>query len=89
MTWELAVRQNSQGYRAVLCVDEASPFKLNAGYPLVILLHDFGASMYDLTGIASGMNDRGYIYACSIRGGQPWGRGASARSGAVTPSPAL
>ena len=39
-------------------------FRLNAGYPLVILLHDFGASMYDVTGIASGMNDRGYVYAC-------------------------
>ena len=42
------------------------PNRYRAGtvYPLVILLHDFGESMYDLVGIASGMDDRGYIYAC-------------------------
>jgi predicted esterase len=42
----------------------ANRFRPQAQYPVVIMLHDFGATMYDVVGIASGMDDRGYIYAC-------------------------
>lgn len=35
----------------------------DAGYPLVILLHGFGASMYDLVGLASPIDQNGYVYA--------------------------
>jgi phospholipase/carboxylesterase len=34
-----------------------------AGYRLVVLLHGFGASMYDLAGLASAIDATGYIYA--------------------------
>lgn len=33
-------------------------------YPLVIMLHGFGANMTDLSGLASVINDTGYVYAC-------------------------
>jgi predicted esterase len=33
-------------------------------YPLVIFLHAPGETMYDPVGIASGLDDRGYVYAC-------------------------
>lgn len=33
-------------------------------YPLVIMLHGFGANMGDLAGLAPAIADRGYVYAC-------------------------
>ena len=33
-------------------------------YPLVIMLHGFGAHMGDLAGLASAIEDKGYVYAC-------------------------
>jgi phospholipase/carboxylesterase len=33
------------------------------GYPLVVLLHGFGASMYDLAGLAPAIDATGYVYA--------------------------
>ena len=33
-------------------------------YPLVILLHGFGADMYDLAGVTHAISETGYIYAC-------------------------
>ena len=33
-------------------------------YPLVIMLHGFGANMADLAGLAPAINPTGYIYAC-------------------------
>ena len=33
-------------------------------YPLVIMLHGFGANMQDLAGLAPAINSTGYIYAC-------------------------
>ena len=33
-------------------------------YPLVILLHGFGANMQDLAGLAPVINQTGYVYAC-------------------------
>ncbi|PKB78805.1 MAG: hypothetical protein BZY88_16530 [SAR202 cluster bacterium Io17-Chloro-G9] len=32
-------------------------------YPLVIMLHGFGANMQDLAGLAPNINQRGYVYA--------------------------
>ena len=33
-------------------------------YPLMIMLHGFGANMQDLAGLAPAINSTGYIYAC-------------------------
>jgi phospholipase/carboxylesterase len=33
-------------------------------YPLVIMLHGFGANMMDLAGLAPTIDRRGYVYAC-------------------------
>ena len=35
-----------------------------ARYPLVIMLHGFGANMADLAGLAPAINSTGYVYAC-------------------------
>ena len=34
------------------------------GYPLVVLLHGFGANMHDLAGLASYIDSRGCVYVC-------------------------
>ena len=39
-------------------------FRPDASYPLIILLHGFGASMYDLASLAPAINPTGYMYAC-------------------------
>ena len=36
----------------------------NRRYPLVIMVHGFGANMEDLAGLAPAINGRGYVYAC-------------------------
>jgi phospholipase/carboxylesterase len=41
--------------------DEYTP---DSTYPLVIMLHGFGANMQDLAGLAPAINDTGYVYAC-------------------------
>ena len=33
-------------------------------YPLIIMLHGFGANMQDLAGLAPMINQHGYVYAC-------------------------
>ena len=33
-------------------------------YPLIIMLHGFGANMQDLAGMAPMINQHGYVYAC-------------------------
>jgi phospholipase/carboxylesterase len=38
-------------------------FKPGAGWPLVVLAHGRGASMYDLAGLAPVFDDSGYVYA--------------------------
>src|SRR3990170_2266855 len=38
-------------------------FAAGDGCPLVVLLHGFGASMYDLAGLAPSIDDAGYVYA--------------------------
>ena len=41
--------------------DDYSP---DSSYPLVIMLHGFGANMQDLAGLAPAINATGYVYAC-------------------------
>ena len=36
----------------------------NREYPLIILLHGFGATMYDLAGLTPAISETGYVYAC-------------------------
>jgi len=50
------------GLRYVTVVpDDYTP---DSTYPLVIMLHGFGANMQDLAGLAPAINDTGYVYAC-------------------------
>ncbi len=50
-----------QGLRYVtLLPDDYDPA---VSYPLVIMLHGFGANMMDLSGLAPAINDTGYLYA--------------------------
>ena len=35
----------------------------DSAYPLVVMLHGFGANMQDLAGLAPAINDTGYVYA--------------------------
>ncbi len=50
------------GLRYVTVVpDEYTP---DSPYPLVIMLHGFGANMQDLAGLAPAINATGYVYAC-------------------------
>jgi phospholipase/carboxylesterase len=35
-----------------------------SSYPLVVMLHGFGANMQDLAGLAPAINSTGYVYAC-------------------------
>jgi phospholipase/carboxylesterase len=39
-------------------------YREDVSYPLIILLHGFGASMYDLAGLAPAIDPTGYMYAC-------------------------
>lgn len=38
-------------------------FTPDGSFPLVVLLHGFGASMYDLASVAGALNPTGYVYA--------------------------
>ena len=39
-------------------------YRKEASYPLIILLHGYGASMRDLAGLTPTINREGYVYAC-------------------------
>ena len=39
-------------------------YEPESSYPLVIMLHGFGANMHDLAGLAPAINATGYVYAC-------------------------
>ena len=41
-----------------------SGYKEDTSYPMIMMLHGFGASMYDLAGLAQVIHDSGYIYVC-------------------------
>jgi phospholipase/carboxylesterase len=38
-------------------------FSPDGSFPLVIILHGFGASMYDLASVSAALDDKGYVYA--------------------------
>ncbi len=39
-------------------------YREDVSYPLIVLLHGFGASMYDLASLAPAIDPTGYMYAC-------------------------
>ena len=39
-------------------------YQEDVAYPLVIMLHGFGANMEDLAGLAPAIETEGYVYAC-------------------------
>jgi phospholipase/carboxylesterase len=39
-------------------------YDADASYPMIIMLHGFGANMHDLAGLAPAINPTGYVYAC-------------------------
>jgi phospholipase/carboxylesterase len=39
-------------------------YKPEQTYPMIILLHGYGANMYDLANLAPGLNQTEYVYAC-------------------------
>ncbi len=43
---------------------EPEDYVPEASYPLVVLLHGFGASMYDLVNLCPAIDPGGYMYAC-------------------------
>jgi phospholipase/carboxylesterase len=42
---------------------EPEGYEAGAPYPLVVLLHGFGANMYDLSSLSPGLASRGYLFA--------------------------
>ena len=53
-------RGGSLEYVAVYPVD----YQPERAYPLIVLLHGFGANMHDLAGLASFIDSRSYVYVC-------------------------
>ena len=47
-------------YVAVYPID----YESDKAYPLIVLLHGFGANMHDLAGLASSIDSRSYVYLC-------------------------
>ena len=43
---------------------EPDSYDPDADYPMVVLLHGFGANMQDLAGLSPTISREGYIYAC-------------------------
>ncbi len=39
-------------------------YEPDGSYPLIVLLHGFGANMHDLAGLASYIDSRSYVYLC-------------------------
>lgn len=39
-------------------------YDATADYPVIVMLHGFGANMQDLAGLAPSLNPRGYVYVC-------------------------
>ena len=64
-------------------------FAPEASWPLVVLMHGFGANMYDLASLASAIDPAGYVYAFPNAPYQLMGMGgfswAANRPGAVEP----
>ena len=54
-------RQGESLQYLVILPDDYDP---SAAYPLVLLLHGFGANMRDLVGLAPAISSTGYIYLC-------------------------
>jgi phospholipase/carboxylesterase len=57
----VAQRQGETLQYLVILPDD---YDSTVGYPLLVLLHGFGASMRDLAGLAPAISTTGYIYLC-------------------------
>jgi phospholipase/carboxylesterase len=53
-----------QGRSLLYLTVEPDDYDANLQYPLIILLHGFGANMRDLASLAPAINREGYVYAC-------------------------
>lgn len=53
-----------QGKHLNYLVIHPDDYSSDVDYPMVILLHGFGASMADLAGLSPAIDRKGYIYAC-------------------------
>ena len=53
-----------QGKGLKYLVVQPDGYDPQVGYPLVILLHGFGANMHDLAGLCPAIDQKGYLYVC-------------------------
>lgn len=56
--------QEHQGKSLRYLTIHPDDYRADESYPLVILLHGFGASMGDLAGLTPAIDKTGYVYAC-------------------------
>ena len=57
-----AERHEGNGLQYITVVPDG--YTPDSSYPLVVMLHGFGANMQDLAGLAPTINADGYVYAC-------------------------
>lgn len=55
-------RHQGKGLKYITVLPDG--YRPEAGYPLIIMLHGFGANMQDLAGLAPAIHSSGYVYAC-------------------------
>lgn len=53
-----------QGKTLAYMMVHPDDYEEDANYPMVILLHGYGANMADLAGLAPAIHQSGYVYAC-------------------------
>lgn len=56
--------QPQSGKSLVYVTVNPEGYDANESYPMVILLHGYGAHMYDLASLAPAFDPRGYLYVC-------------------------
>ena len=56
--------EQHQGYGLKYMTVVPDGYAPGTRYPLIIMLHGFGANMQDLAGLAPMINQEGYVYAC-------------------------
>lgn len=56
--------QENEGKSLVYVTVHPDGYNPLRDYPLIILLHGFGANMYDLAQLAPALGQTGYVYAC-------------------------
>ena len=56
--------QQHQGKTLPYITVHPEGYQKGVTYPMVILLHGYGANMADLAGLAPAIHQTGYVYAC-------------------------